>query len=137
MTQFTNTAKRAFRNVRSIIEDNVGNIWIGGQDGLDRYDGKSLTSLRTNFIGYLFEDKKGNLWVSEGDTGGSSMTLSRYDGSSFTGIKSDKQIFGICEDRAGNIWFGGVNGVYRYDGKAVTSFNSAPGPMSQWYQPKS
>jgi ligand-binding sensor domain-containing protein len=134
--EFTNTEKRSFRNVRSIIEDKAGHIWIGGQDGLDRYDGKSLTRHRTNFIGYILEDKKGNLWVSEGEISGSHMTLSRYDGRSFTEIKSDKQIFGICEDRAGNIWFGTWKGVYRYDGKGVTSFNSEPGPMSQWYEMK-
>jgi len=80
------------------------------------------------------KDKAGILWLSEGEMSGSHMTLSRYDGRSFTRIKSDNQIFGISEDSAGNIWFGTANGVYRYDGKSVTGFNTAPGRMSQWYE---
>ena len=31
-------------------------------------------------------------------------------------------IFGILEDDKGNIWFGAVDGVYRYDGGIVTDF---------------
>jgi ligand-binding sensor domain-containing protein len=134
MAEFTNTDKRSVRNVRSIIEDKAGDIWIGGQDGLDHYDGTLLTRLRTNFIGYVFEDKAGNLWLSEGESDGSGVTLWRYDGKTFTRIKTDKQIFGIAEDRAGNIWFGTWNGVYRYDGKSVTSFSGIPRPWSQWHQ---
>jgi len=109
-------------------------LMIGNQNGLNRYDGKSLTRVTTNFTGYVFEDRTGNLWLSEGEINGSQMTLSRYDGRAFTRIQSDKQIFGISEDRAGNIWFGTWNGVYRYDGKSVASFNKVPNPMSQWYE---
>ena len=131
-TNFTDKVLKTFYNVRSIIEDKTGNIWIGSEDGLYRYDpsaslttgGNSLTHLTRNFTGYIFEDKTGNIWLSENDANGRGMTLSRYDGSSFTNIleKNDfsgstggNQIFGICEDKTGNIWFGTVSGVCRYD----------------------
>lgn len=125
-TLFTSKKGYDFSNVRSIIEDKAGNIWIGGQTGLYRYDGKKLASLSTNFIGYIFEDKAGNIWLSEGEDNG--MVLTRYDGVTFTKIKSDEQVFGIMEDKAGNIWFGTVYGAYRYDpsqeggGQVFTNF---------------
>ena len=58
-----------------IIQDQAGYIWIGTQDGLNKYDGYSFEVYRsydlannsTGFIGKnissLFEDTKGNLWV--------------------------------------------------------------------------
>ncbi len=32
-------------------------------------------------------------------------------------------IFGILEDNKRNMWFGTLNGVHRYDGSTITSFN--------------
>ena len=32
--------------------------------------------------------------------------------------------FGILEANDGSIWFGALDGVYRYDGKKVTDFKS-------------
>jgi ligand-binding sensor domain-containing protein len=124
---FKNKIGDAFSNVRSILNDQAGNIWIGGQTGLYRYDGKNLERLSTNFIGYIYEDKAGNIWLSESEENG--MSLTRYDGKTFTKIKSDEQVFGIMEDKAGYIWFGTVNGAYRYDpaaragGPLFTNFN--------------
>ena len=124
-TSFTNFTKEKglpFYNVRSIIIDKIGNIWIGSDDGLCHYDGESLTNLTTNFTGHIFEDKKGILWLSESKANNSKMTLSRYDGNTFTKIASSTQVFGIAEDRAGNIWFCTENGVRRYNGKSFTDF---------------
>ena len=65
--------------------------------------------------------------------------LSRYDGKTLsnkkptvTEIKSDyeankRMIFGILEATDGSIWFGSLDGVYRYDGKTITDFKSAAG----------
>lgn len=121
-TVFRNEKGQPFNNVRSIIEDRKGNIWIGSQDGLSQYDGKLLTCVSTNFTGYIFEDKAGNLWLSQGKANSSEMTLTRYDGKSFHTIKEEEQVFGIMEDREGSIWFGTVNGAYRYDGQSFTNF---------------
>lgn len=56
--------------------------------------------------------------------------LSRYDEKSLsnkkptvTEIANKPMIFGILEDDKGNIWFGSVDGVYRYDRKTITDFN--------------
>lgn len=114
-TLFTTKESVKFNNVRSIIEDKANNIWIGGQDGLFKYDGKTLTKISSAFIGYVFEDKTGKIWISQGQTKG--MSLNKYDGNTFTKITENSQVFGIIEDKAGNIWYGTPNGAYMYDGK--------------------
>lgn len=119
---FTVTDGLASNLVISVVDDWAGNIWFGTDRGVSRYDGKSLTRLTTRPASAFFEDKSGNLWLSESDVARSGMILSRYDGKSFTEVTTSGQIFGIAEDRDGNIWFGTVNGVSRYDGKRFTSF---------------
>ena len=119
-TNFTNREGLTFSNVRSIIADCKGNIWIGSKEGLFRYDGQSLANISRHFTGYIFEDKAGNLWSGESDIHG--MALYRYDGISSTKIVASAQVFGITEDAGGNIWYGTMNGVYRYDGKSFIGF---------------
>ncbi|KUJ62955.1 histidine kinase [Flavobacteriaceae bacterium CRH] len=131
---FTHNDK-PFKNVRSLIEDRKGNIWLGGADGLWRYDGKTLINFTKNFVGYIIEDKKGNIWTSSQRDNSQVWALFRYDGNSLSDkkpiiseIKSGGNgLFGILEARDGNIWFGSMKGVYRYDGKTVKDFKSKDG----------
>jgi ligand-binding sensor domain-containing protein len=131
-TIFTHDGK-PFRNVRCIIEDRRGNIWLGGNDGLWRYDGKTFTNFTEQFIGYIYEDKNGNILTSSGNIKGQQgWALSRYDKMSLTNnysisvpetIKGNEgMIFGILEADDGSIWFGSGNGVNRYDGSAIDDF---------------
>lgn len=70
--------------VNCIIQDQRGFIWIGTNDGLNRYDGHNFTiyrhqpgnvsTLSGNIITDLLEDEKGILWIATADGG-----LTRYD----------------------------------------------------------
>jgi ligand-binding sensor domain-containing protein len=70
-------------NVWGIHQDRLGFIWIGTEDGLNRYDGYSFTifrneptgslSISNNFIHCIAEDAAGNIWL--GTQGG----LNVYD----------------------------------------------------------
>jgi ligand-binding sensor domain-containing protein len=120
---------KPFTNVRTIIEDTKGNIWLSGTDGLWRYDGKTFTNLTRNFVGYIHEDKEGNIWTSsQGAQGG--WVLSRYDAKTLSNKeptvteinpREGKMLFGILVANDGSIWFG-ADGVYRYDGHTITDF---------------
>ena len=130
-TTFTNEKGLSFQNVRIIIEDRSGKIWIGSQDGLTCYDPSasqktgenSFVNFPSNLTNYIYEDITGNLLLSEGIANGSDMKLTKYDGKSFTNITTEKQVFGIIQDKTGNIWFGTANGVCRYDGKSFSKFS--------------
>lgn len=109
-----------FSNVRTVIVDRAGILWAGGQDGLVRSDGSAFTQISPHFIGCIFEDRAGKLWLSEDSPGG--WTLKRSDGNSAIPIATSSMVFGSTEDASGNIWFGTTDGVGRYDGKTVTRF---------------
>lgn len=132
-TTITHNGK-PFINVRRIIKDRQGDIWLGGYDGLWRYDGNTFTNITKNFVGYIYEDRNGNIWTSSQNTEDRRWALSRYDQKSLsdeqpsvTEIKSEYEdnkgmMFGILEANDGSIWFGTLNGVSRYDGNNITNF---------------
>jgi len=62
------------KTVQSIFQDSHGAIWVGTQEGLNKYDGQNITifnsivgnnkSLSNNFIRDVSEDSQQNLWVA-------------------------------------------------------------------------
>lgn len=70
--------------VNCILQDRRGFMWIGTNDGLNRFDGQRFnifrnnpedkSSISGNLITGLLEDKDGILWITTSDGG-----LSRYD----------------------------------------------------------
>ena len=115
----------------SIFQDSQGYLWIGTQDGLNRYDGYSFTifkhdpddatSLSHNAILAIVEDTEGYLWI--GTWGGG---LNRFDPAtqSFTGYRSDPEdgsslshdvVTSIEQDSTGVLWVGTLGGLNRYD----------------------
>ena len=128
--------------VERILEDNAGNIWLGGRtnEGVFCYDGKSITNIKLQELiqgqygprpkphswGWpQLQDKNGNLWFS--NWGG----VYRYDGKIITSFSAKEGITGrmiasIIEDKMGNIWFSG-DGLYRYDGKSITPYTTKDG----------
>lgn len=52
-----------------------------------RYDGNTFTNFTKNYVTYIFEDKKGNIWASGGSDNGQGFALSCYDGNTVTDFK--------------------------------------------------
>lgn len=44
-----------------------------------RYNCSTFTNFTKNFVGYIYEDKKGNIWTSSENTNGQGLALSRYN----------------------------------------------------------
>jgi len=127
--------------IRGIQEDKSGNVFIETANGINKYNGKSLTTLKPIV-------SKNNKWKLEANDlwfGYNANDLYRYDGDSLFELKLPrkdlKQTFGIdtlvspfnsnnpysvykvSKDKDGNIWFGTfVAGVFRYDGHSFLWF---------------
>lgn len=148
-TVLKNKEGKTFTNVWGITEDKKGNIWFGAtiiedkrgdtsfvSQGLWRYDGSAYTKISQKGAYAIIEDKNGNIWTT-GEVNQQVWALSRYDAKSLnntnptvTEIMSGPPAFlGLLEANDGSIWFGSMNGVYRYDarqpdgqGKFITDF---------------
>ena len=115
----------------SIFQDSRGYLWIGTQDGLNRYDGYSFkiykhdpdnpNSISYNSVLSIAEDKNGSLWI--GTWGGG---LNRFDPATETFIRynfdandpsslSNDTVTSIKQDLNGAIWVGTLGGLDRYN----------------------
>ncbi len=115
--------------VQAVAQDQHGFIWIGTQQGLNRFDGQEFVSyfhdpddLRTlsdDWIWALHTDRRGYLWI------GSESGLNRFDPRSgsvqpefarLTSALSGNPVRVIAEDSQGTLWIGSDGGgVYRYE----------------------
>jgi len=129
-TYFSDHEGLSNNNVRSILEDQSGNLWFGTYGGgICRYDTKSFLhytnhdGLGNSAVRSILEDKHGNIWFGT-DGGG----VCKYDGTFFTNYSendglSSNYILSIEEDKTGNLWFGTYGGgVCKYDGKFFTQY---------------
>lgn len=114
----------------AIFQDSRGYLWIGTQDGLNRYDGYGFkifkhdpddpSTVSHNSILSMEEDKNGSLWI--GTWGGG---LNRYDPAAETFTRylldpddpanlSDGTVTSIKSDSNGNLWVATLAGLNRY-----------------------
>ena len=141
-------------SIVSILQDYKGYIWVGTQDGLNRFDGKSFktyrnnvndkNSLSNNYIICIFEDRDSTLWI--GTRGGGLSKFNRandnftnyfYQANNSSSI-SHAEVSSIYEDNQNNLWIGTDGGglnlfnkhsekFTRYDNKTTNS--DEPNPL--------
>lgn len=120
--------------VYALAQDAQGFIWFATQDGLNRYDGYTITVFRhksndhysiiDNAISCLLSDPPDNLWIGTFKSG-----LDRYStrenkfyhyssGTTDDSSGKDNRISVLFKDSYGNIWAGSNNGISRYDFKS-------------------
>ncbi|MFA6261964.1 MAG: two-component regulator propeller domain-containing protein [Bacteroidia bacterium] len=146
-TQFTEKDGLSNNSIWSILEDKSGNIWFGTDDGVCRYNGKtiskipfttsnasgigtSLQQLLKNSVWSMMQDKSGIIWF------GTTQDLYCYNGKSFSRFLDNDNISNnqnlqlkwiqcFLEDCNGIIWMGSgpiaSEGVIQFDGKMIKS----------------
>jgi ligand-binding sensor domain-containing protein len=87
--------------IYSILQDKTGNVWVGTNKGLNRFDGIKFVNmpivLSNNTSSYL-SNSNNNITPTE------------------------NAVWSIMQDKNGTIWFGTDDGVYCYKGKEFTRF---------------
>lgn len=126
--------------VSSIIQDDLGALWLGTQDGINRFNGKNFEvfsaekghDISNEFVHVSLADSKGNIWF------GTYNGLTKYNPRSVSfksyqrNAKNRLEIHAIAEDKNGNLWLGtGFGRLFFFDSeqekfvlKDDTSFDS-------------
>lgn len=121
-------------SVNAITQDDQGYIWVGTQEGLNRFDGDEVllferdafdgTSLSHNWVWSLMIDSNKDLWVGT-DGGGiniydpvsETFRTIRHNPNNGNTISSDRTT-ALYQDASGNYWIGTVSsGLNRIDGE--------------------
>ena len=129
----------------SLLQDRLGFIWIGTQNGLARYDGRTMTTYQYDaadpysFGGQLVlkihEDRAGDLWfgtMEDGlvhyDRATGRFTSYRHHPEDETTISGDA-VQSIYEDQRGDLWLG-IGGLAQV--ALVDRFNRATGTFTRF-----
>jgi two-component system, sensor histidine kinase ChiS len=135
--------------VNDIVEDGQGFLYIGTQEGLNRYDGYQFrvwrhnpedpNSLSNSFVNALALDPAGDLWIGTNaglnrfDPRTEQFTHFRHDPANPTSLGSDVILDLIC-DRAGHVWLattgGGLNRLDPATGEFTRYLNHPEDPTS-------
>lgn len=129
-------------NLKALIQDREGYIWIASDNGLNRFDGYKTVIFKPDFIREntfntvaftcIAEDRDGNLWLGTDHSGINvfdkrSQEVKIIDRDDRTGLAIlDNSINHILCDSRGRIWIsmqGGLNLYYPESNKMVTFTN--------------
>ncbi|WP_430934621.1 hybrid sensor histidine kinase/response regulator transcription factor [Saccharicrinis sp. 156] len=126
-------------DVNCIFQDSRGFIWIGTNDGLNRYDGyqfkiyrkqpRQKNGLVGNIIQSITEDNEGNLWIGTSDNGVCKFNVTNNQFTSFSNTVENpnllhtNRIVRVKADQYQNIWVlthRGLNVIKVTNNKIVT-----------------
>lgn len=109
----------------ALLEDREGNIWYGSGKGLDRFSNSHFTPVRLP-AGHrnltLLPGNHGDLWVGSADRA----PLLQIHGEEIVAKGPPLEIYSVCRDSQGVIWWGAHGGILKQD-KEHFHFFSHPG----------
>jgi signal transduction histidine kinase len=136
------TILRRDRNLESnligpMLQDRAGNIWIRSGGFTKFEDGRFKTYYRkghsryswdrANLFSALYEDRDGSLLMVMWDGSVVRFKDGRLQEPAGLSGRIKGRIYGILRDRAGDLWLGGSQGLYRVNGGNVTRYMARDG----------
>ncbi len=139
MTVMNKTGKKSYTKKDGLISNLVlslltatnGDIWIGTEDGISRFDGNKFENIskinNTDDIDNIYkiiEDSNNNIWFTKWGLG-----VIKYDGKDFmiynknNGLNSN-YVNTVVEDSAGIIWFGTEEGLSTLEDGELVNYPS-------------
>ena len=130
--------------VKAVFHDREHQYWFATWGGVGLYDAHSISvfdlsaelSREVSEISQLVQDRRGDIWIGYAAPFLNRLEKSvfRFDGEhfDFVGTEDDDidNCFAIYEDRDGCLWFGGVNGLFRYEGQKLEKMQTPAGSGS-------
>ena len=136
--------------ITHIKEDDEGSKWFATYYGVSRLDNRSVTDFTTNngllsnVVISLFKDNAGDMWFGTLFGGVVKYHLSEkpdfknaaYPANETFTIYTDKEglsnnsVLSIHQDQFGNMWFGTLDGLNRFDGECFAYFTKNEGLSS-------
>lgn len=124
------------RIIHAVDQDNDGYLWVAGNNGLYKFDGKEFlpyyaklsdtTGLRSNKINTVLSASDNRLWIGTPD-GLHTMKNNKIQYVDLPNRPNDgqKHIISLFEDSFHNIWVGTYEGFFRIDSKSgvINNFN--------------
>lgn len=127
--------------VRAIIQDKDGFIWVGTEDGLNKFDGYDFkiyrnirndkTSLPDNFVYALCPASDGGVWIGTNSGGLAKYNVAADNFTSYQNIPFDEsslsnnRVESVFEDSLGMVWVG-------TDGGGLCLLNPETGKMVRY-----
>lgn len=129
---------QTFTDARLLV-DRRGNVWISGDLGLSRWDGRhwrtftSKDGMAGNNPYFLAEDREGRIWFGYR----AALGITVYDPqqnrfhtyTTADGLHNDA-VYSIGVDLRGNVWIGTARGVDRFDGERFINYGPLEGYAS-------
>ena len=143
-SRFTPADGLPHRAVKAMFQDREHQYWFATWGGGVLYDAHSISvfdlsaklSREVSEISQLVQDRRGDIWIGYAAPFLNRLEKSifRFDGErfDFVGTEDDDidNCFAIYEDHDGYLWFGGVNGLFRYYGKKLKKMQTTAGSGS-------
>jgi ligand-binding sensor domain-containing protein/signal transduction histidine kinase len=121
------------KSVKDMVEDSRGDIWVGTDKGISRFDGRKFRDFSTigdttlGFVRSILEDCDQNLWFGT-DKGVWRYTIQNLKIFTEENGLASNSVVASLEDKEGNLWFGTIgSGITQFDRKIFRSFDKADG----------
>ncbi len=131
---FTTNEGLPDNQIRSIQEDENGNIWFGTAKGVCSYDGKKITKhtpVTNDYSQNEWKKADNNLWFNAGNNAG----VYSYDGQKLNyleipmpkneNMNNSYGVTGISKGQDGKVWIATYAALFKFDGKAINLFDKS------------